>query len=59
MVHGGRTSTCQCEGRPRASAWVRHAQQGFHAQLQIAFGQNPLDGALLEFFGELEDVVVS
>ena len=35
---------------------VRPAQQGFEAQFQIAFGENPLDGSLLEFLGEFENV---
>ncbi|MCK7574856.1 MAG: hypothetical protein MZV65_02490 [Chromatiales bacterium] len=45
----------QREWQQGASAPVRHAEQGFEAQFQIAFGENPLDGALLEFLGEFEN----
>ncbi len=35
---------------------IRPAHQDFDAQFQIAFGENPIDGALLEFLGEFENV---
>ncbi len=43
------------EGRQGASAPLRHPQQRFDTQLQIAFGENPLDGALFKFLGECEN----
>lgn len=43
------------EGQRNASAPLRHPQQCFEAQFQIAFGENSLDGALLEFLSEFEN----
>ena len=43
------------EWQQSASTLVPHAVQGFDAQFQIAFGENPLDGALLQFPGEFEN----
>lgn len=43
------------EGQQRPSAPIRHAQQRSDTQFQITFGENPLDGALLEFLGECEN----
>jgi hypothetical protein len=40
----------------RNSAPVCPAQQGFEAHFQIAFSQDPLDGSLLEFLGEVSEL---
>ena len=44
------------EYQQRTSTPLRHTEQRLDAQFQIAFGENPLDGALLQFLGEFENV---